>query len=36
MTSNGTMAYSIQVVGEDGNRALQVDDVIYDQLLAAA
>ena len=32
--SNDTMAYSIQVVGEDGNKVLQVDNVIYDQLLA--
>lgn len=32
--SNDTMAYSIQFVDEDGNKALQVDDVIYRQLLA--
>ena len=32
--SNDTMAYSIQFIGEDGNKALQVDEVIYDQLLA--
>ncbi len=32
--SNDTMAYSIQFIGEDGKKALQVDEVIYDQLLA--
>ncbi len=32
--TNDTMAYSIQFLGEDGNNALQYDDVIYGQLLA--
>jgi hypothetical protein len=32
--SNATMVYSIQIFGEDGTKALQIDEVIYDQLLA--
>ncbi len=32
--SNDTMAYSIQFIGEDGNKAWQIDEVIHDQLLA--